>query len=289
MLVFQILLLIFVVSYARNKPWIKYVLIADIFVWYIRLQEKIEMPGALGLLWAEIILIFVTFVIYILFCVRQKKMDILKRENALLQEQICRYRLQVQENESYQKNVCRIKHDLKNELLGLNALLVNGEYEQAKQIIDNTLGELCARNCIQTGNVMLDGLANCKIACAEDKNIAIEVEVRIPVEERLNTMPVVVAIGNMLDNAIEACEKIPKERRYIKVKIIRKDSRIFVEVENSFSGEIRINKAGDLITTKQCADLHGHGIKSIKKALKNVGDFIYRVEDEVFYATVILY
>lgn len=173
--------------------------------------------------------------------------------------------------------------------MGLNTLLVKEEYKEAKRIIDDTLGELCANNYVQTGNVMLDNLTNCKIACAKEKQIPVEVEMRIPVEDRFESMPIVITVGNLLDNAIEACEKVSKENRYIKIRMIQKDSRIFVEIENSFSGEIKIDKRGNLITTKKCSDFHGYGISSIKKALGNMGDFIYRVEGEKFCATVILY
>lgn len=289
MLLFQILVFLFVISYGKNKPWTKYLLVANACGWYIRLQKNLQMPGAVGVLLLELAVILITDIFYIWMSLRQEKAEVLKKENALLQEQISRYKSQIEQNECHQKRVCQIKHDLKNQLLGLNALLVNEEYEEVKRIIDDTLGELCANNYVQTGNVMLDNLTNCKIARAKEKQIQVEVEVRIPVEDRLDSMPLVIAVGNLLDNAIEACENVPKDKRYIKINIIQKDSRIFVDIENSFSGELKIDKNGDLITTKKCSDFHGYGIKSIKKALENIGDFIYHTEDEKFCATVILY
>lgn len=289
MLLFQTLVFLFVIGYGKNKSWTKYLLIANACGWYIWLQKSLQKPGAVGVLLPELIVILITDIFYIWMRRRQKKAETLKKENALLQEQINRYQSQIEQNECHQKRVCQIRHDLKNQLWGLNGLLIKGEYEEARRIIDDTLGELCASNCVQTGNVMLDSLINGKIACAKEKGIPVEVEVRIPAEDRFDSMPLVIAVGNLLDNAIEACENVSKDKRYIKIKIIQRDSRVFAEIENSFSGEIKVDKNGELVTTKKCSDLHGYGIKSIKKALENVGDFVYHEEGEKFCATVILY
>lgn len=289
MLLFQIIMFLFVIGYGKNKSWTKYLLVANACIWYFWLQKNLQSPGTAGPLLLELVIILITDIIYIWMSLRQRNEKILKKENELLQEQISRYQSQIKQNKCYQKKVCQIKHDLKNQLLGLDALLVNEKYEEVKRIIDETLGELCENASIQTGNVMLDNLTNYKIARAKEKNIPVEVEVKIPVDDRLDSMPLVVAMGNLLDNAIEACENVAEAKRYIKIKIIQKDSRIFVEIENSFSGEIKIDKNGELITIKKCSDFHGYGIKNIKKALKNSGDFIYHTEDKKFCATLILY
>lgn len=289
MLLFQILIFLFVISCGKKNRWIKYLLIANVSGWYIWLQMNLQIPGTAGVLLLELAVIFITDVYYIWVNLRQKKITNLDKENGWLKDQICRYKSQIEQNKTYQEKVYQIKHDLKNKFLGLDALLVEKKYEEIKQIIDGTLGELCVETCIQTGNVMLDNLINCKIAYAKEKQISVDIEARIPVEDRLDTMPLVIAIGNLLDNAIEACENIAKDRRYIKVKIIQKDTRIFIEIENSFSGEIKTDNKGELITSKKYSDFHGYGIKSVKKALGNIGDFIYYIEDKKFHATVILY
>lgn len=289
MLLFQILVFLFVISYGKKSRWTKYLLIANVSGWYIWLQKNLQIPGTVGILLLELAVIFVTDVYYIWINLRQKKIKNLVKENGWLQDQICRYKSQIEQNKTYQERVYQIKHDLKNKFLGLEALLVGKKYEEIKWIIDDTLEELCIKTCIQTGNVMLDNLINCKIAYAKEKQISVDIEARIPVEDRLDTMSLVIAIGNLLDNAIEACENIPKDRRYIKIKIMQKDTRIFIEIENSFSGEIKTDKKGELITSKKYGDFHGYGVKSVKKALDNIGDFIYYIEDKKFCATVILY
>lgn len=289
MIIFQLLMLVLVMTYGKNKSWMKYVLVANAFGWYLWLQKRLQMPGAVGLLLPELFIIILTDILYIWMSLRHKKEEVLRKENALLQEQVSRYQLQIQQNENYQKRVCHVKHDLKNQLLGLNALLINEEYDEVKRIIDDTLGELSANNCVETGNAMIDNLVSYKVVIAKEKQIPVEVEMRIPITNKLESMPLVIALGNLLDNAIEACEKIPKEKRHIKVRMLQKDSRIFMEIENTFSGELKTDKRGHLVTTKECHDFHGYGIRSIEKALQNVGDFIYHVEGDKFVATVIIY
>ena len=43
-------------------------------------------------------------------------------------------------------------------------------------------------------------------------------------------------LNNLLDNAIEACRKIEKEKRYIRLSLKRKDNFLLITVENSFDG-----------------------------------------------------
>jgi sensor histidine kinase YesM len=289
MLIFQLIMLILVITYGKNKTWMKYLLVVNAFGWYICLQKRLQIPNAIGFLLPELIIILLTDTLYIWMSIRHKKAKTLKKENALLQEQISRYQLQIQQNESNQKLVYRIKHDLKNQLIVLNALLVNKKYEEAKQAIADTLGELSANNCIETGNVTLDNLLNYKLAIAKEKQISVEAEMRIPIVKKLDSMWLLIVIGNLLDNAIEACENVPIKKRYIKINMIQKDSRIFLEIENTFTGEIKTDKKGHLITTKKSPDFHGYGIRSIEKSLENIGDFIYHVEDNKFMATVIIY
>lgn len=114
MLIFQILMLLLVMTYGKNKPWMKYVLVVNACGWYIWLQKKLQMPGAMGLLLPELVIILITDIFYIWMNLRQRKAEKLKKENELLQEQISRYQLQIQQNECHQKRVYRIKHDLKN-------------------------------------------------------------------------------------------------------------------------------------------------------------------------------
>ena len=57
-------------------------------------------------------------------------------------------------------------------------------------------------------------------------------------------------ISNLLNNAIEACEKIQEDKRIIEFEIVGYNSQIFISVCNSYDMESIINQKQKFITTK---------------------------------------
>ncbi|MCR5255737.1 MAG: GHKL domain-containing protein [Acetatifactor sp.] len=289
MLLILISVLIITLILTRRWQQTKYLIIIELLIWCFLLQTRLSEPGAVGKLIIEIILILASIITYLLLSIKYRKENELKKENEFLQEQIARYENEVDISENVKNNISRIKHDLKNQLIGLEALLENEQYDDLKKAIEDTLGELYVNTYISSGNSMLDNLLNYKINYARNRGIAVEVNIQVPRNEKLNTIPVIVAVGNMLDNAIEAVMQVNKGRQYIDINIERRDNRIFITVENPFQGVIKTNKSGMPITTKNNSECHGLGIKSIVNAMKDKGDFVYNVEENVFSATLILY
>ena len=73
---------------------------------------------------------------------------------------------------------------------------------------------------IKTGNVMVDAILNSKISVAASKGIAVEAKAVVPekLDTALSEVDVCLIVGNLMDNAIEACMKIRQEgQRFIRV------------------------------------------------------------------------
>lgn len=289
MLFFQLFILIFTTIFGKNKYWVKYVLVINALVWYLWLQKRLHMPNSVGFLLLEFLIISVTDIWYIWHCIRKKRAESLEKENSILQEQMSLYQLRIQQNEDYRKRIYSIQHDLKNQLIGFHALLVNGDYDEARKSIEEELGKVSESPCPECGDLVLDHLISCKAAVAREKQIPVDINIGVSITRKPDSVKMAVAMGNLLDNAIEACEKVPKEKRYIRINMCQKDSRIFIEIENPFSGEIKIDKTGSLVTTKTNSALHGYGIRAVEKALENFGDFVYRIEGNTFFSILILY
>lgn len=74
-------------------------------------------------------------------------------------------------------------------------------------------------------------------------------------------------LANLLDNAIEACEKIDEEKRRISLKIKRVNDMLFIWSENSMK-EIGKERSNFFQTNKENKILHGLGMKSIDNVVK---------------------
>ena len=74
-------------------------------------------------------------------------------------------------------------------------------------------------------------------------------------------------MGNALDNAIEATEKLPENQRFVSVKIQNKVGMTLVEISNPINQELNIVE-GKLHTTKKDKEAHGFGMRSMKEIVK---------------------
>lgn len=289
MLIVQILILIYVIWMGKRKSWTKYVLLGNFIIWYMYLQIVIQNPGTMGIILTEFIIIVLTDLYFLLFSIKQKKNKVLTKENAVLQEHIKMYEQQILQINMQNEQIYGIKHDLKNQFFHINTLIENKEYDKVKEILNKTLGDLSVQKYVQTGNVTFDNLINYKITCAKEQGISVESEILIPVDEIYNSSSIILILGNLMDNAIEACLKVPVKDRFITMRVIKKDSRTFIVVKNSFDGKCVVDKKGNFLTTKENAEMHGFGLKNVKRTLEDGGDFSYQIENNIFSVTVIIY
>ena len=75
-------------------------------------------------------------------------------------------------------------------------------------------------------------------------------------------------ISNLLNNAIEACEKIQEDKRIIEFEIVGYNSQIFISVCNSYDMESIINQKQKFITTKEDKLNHGIVLENVRMTVK---------------------
>ncbi len=95
--------------------------------------------------------------------------------------------------------------------------------------------------------------------------------------------------GNIMDNAIEAAEKVPDEDgRTIELKVSGARSFVSVTAANSYVGEIKFGSDGLPVTTKAEKDYHGFGVKSIAYLVEKYGgNLSIEAENGVFELNIL--
>lgn len=99
---------------------------------------------------------------------------------------------------------------------------------------------------------------------------------------------IVVILSNLLNNAIEACEKC-SGKKFMKMKLVKEKDNIIISVKNTYDGKLNI-KDGEIQTSKKYEmDEHGVGIKNIIEVItKYQGSYAIRNDNNEFYFSVIL-
>ncbi|MEG0397428.1 MAG: ATP-binding protein, partial [Oscillospiraceae bacterium] len=122
----------------------------------------------------------------------------------------------------------------------------------------------------------------------EQKNIKIVIDVD-PIGNELDKFIISTIMSNLLDNAIEACQKIKNEVPYIRVAIRHINDMIFVKIQNPIY-DLPDLKRGILLTTKHNNQQHGWGVKSVESAVKRAdGVFRYSCSGGEFVSMVTLF
>lgn len=216
----------------------------------------------------------------------------LRAQNKLFVQQIQLCSRQTAEQEATYKELRRLRHDMKNHLTSLLGMIDSGSTNDARDYIENLLndGKLIKTGDIsRTGNIVVDSLINYKYSMAKELGIDFNANVFIPTELPFKNENIVIILGNLLENAIEACVKVDNNR-YIGLEMGYEKNMLQICIKNSYTGEIKKNIAGDLETTKEDKENHGMGLLSIKMAAKEYdGDVLVKNEGKDFAVVVVLY
>ena len=174
-------------------------------------------------------------------------------------------------------------HDIKHQLAVLQGYARDGEYEKFCQYLSEIDGDFYKfENKVWTGHRILDFILNLKKEAAEQKEIDFEICVTALMETSLSDGDISILVGNLLDNAIEACEQIQDGMRWVLFKLKKRQHSLFIEISNSLGTVPRI-KDGELLTSKKDKRLHGYGLKSVKRIVQKYdGVFSFSVEADVF-------
>ena len=189
-----------------------------------------------------------------------------KSEESLLKEKVdmqYNYYLNLQET---QNKVKRLYHDMSNHMMCIKSM--SSEKEDVNKYIDEVSKELNGiKEIYNTGNMILDIVLNEKQVDCNENNINLFCDINFSKCNFIEMIDVCSIFSNILDNAIEACNKIKNDEKYIKIRGTFVKSYYVIRCENSKVNKIKI-KNNRIISSKKDKFIHGIGLKSVKSSLK---------------------
>lgn len=192
------------------------------------------------------------------------------KDNAILKQSLKNAAEQIRTLEESYGQQRRLTHDFKNKLAVLKNLAGSGApTNEVASYLDRVINtEIPANNYVHTNRRVIDLLLNQKIAEATQNHINVKFEL-----EDLSGFPLpddasVIVLGNLLDNAIEACDRIEDvaSRYILLIMRVSKDSA-YLYIENSTDKPVRITN-NTIMTTKRSRFEHGYGLKNISSTLE---------------------
>ncbi|MBR4626442.1 MAG: GHKL domain-containing protein [Ruminococcus sp.] len=173
-----------------------------------------------------------------------------------------------------QEDTRAFRHDMNNNLAVLAALMKKGSYPEAESYINELHGRLSAFSPrIVTGDDMLDALISSKLASIEEKGIEFTINGIMDGGFGWKPIDICAVFANMIDNAVEACERMSYGKKYITMNIRKTDHQRIITMSNSTAEWVDCSRLGDgtHYTSKADSSSHGFGVKNIRDTLARNG------------------
>jgi len=199
----------------------------------------------------------------------------------MLEEQ---YERQVRHYKSYQKyteSFRAFKHDYRSMMVVLKSLIRANDNEKALLLIDDMFEEMQKKVVVHkkySDSVILDAMLQDLTNICEENNIRFSSNVSLPRNTGLSTIDAVRIFSNFINNAVEACHKVPVSDRSIEIVSSNELKWATLQVVNSYDGKSHVHN-GKFLTTKPEKQSHGLGLRIVEQIAESLGGFVIYEEN----------
>lgn len=251
-----------------------------------------QVPAAIAVIPILAALFYAAILAAIAACQRIIGLQEEHRKHFVVSQQLAALQERMAQTAQFEDSLRRMKHEMKNHLTNLQGLAQRGCYEEMGRYIARMDQDMPASGPeIPTGNAVTDVIISDRKNAAVRSGIGFQADFRYPSPGGFDAYDIGIILSNLLQNALEACEKM-KERgqRYILLSGRQKKNFFLIEVRNSFQGAVRFDRRTGLpVSTKQEAGSHGIGLSNVRQvAEKYQGDVDIQVTEQEFCVTVLL-
>lgn len=181
-----------------------------------------------------------------------------------------------------QQDTIKFRHDWKNHMLLLQEMLEKEEYEKAESYFKElTASTLESVHKIATGNELIDMILSTKMNALEENKITLQCKGVLSEFNFMKHVDVCILLSNLIDNAIEANEKV-EGFRYISLKAKKTEQLFYLEIRNPMEGKLQLEDHR-ILTTKEEKDNHGIGLQNVQDIIEKYnGEYHITTENQEY-------
>lgn len=218
--------------------------------------------------------------------------DILEREAVIRNEKLLREKMK-NETEMYYsvsgnlEKQRKITHEFKNQIACIFSLARDQKYTELNNYIEKVDRSLkLSMDMVDTNNVIVNAILNTKYREAVDLGVVFVLKVNDLSKMNLPDTDIVAILANLLNNALEACQKC--KNKLIKLKFVLEDNQIIISVKNSFLNQPVRNK-GKFISDKEESEEHGFGIENVVEIIeRHSGKYVIDYNKGIFSFSILI-
>ena len=203
------------------------------------------------------------------------------------------YRQQLYYMENLEQVVKKLRserHDFDNKLGVIYGMLEDREADRAREYAASLIGASFAHHSmVQLPYSMLRAMINYKLSVASEQGIRLNPSVELREGLSFNEPDLAIIIGTLMDNAIDACRKVPDG--YIAFNLGYKPDYLILRVENAVEPGTQmpswVGEPG--ASSKSDPENHGFGLSNVKYLVEKQGGLIeIGLQKDVFRVNIAL-
>lgn len=208
-----------------------------------------------------------------------------KQEKNALQKRL-------EDTERFYDGIRCVRHEMRGHMANIKGLAELEKYEELDAYIarlDDSISDL--EPVVHTGNAVTDVILSDKTREMKEKNIRFSMNFAVDGEPAILIYDLGIVLNNLLANAIESCEKLPPEQRFVELTSKVKGNFLLIETRNASADALRLSEDGLPLSTKTDTEdnKHGYGLRNVKQiAERYYGGITFHNENDTVRVTVML-
>lgn len=180
------------------------------------------------------------------------------------------------------------RHDIRHHALMIREYLRSGKTKELEDYLDTYLEPLSdSPALVYCQHYETNMLLSYFVQLAQKQKIQMDVFVQLPESMEVPKTALSVILGNLLENAIDACSEISDGERKVTVRGKYKMSSVFFEISNTYSGNLSVTPSGKFVSTK--SENRGLGLDSVAHIIETMGGVLeIETRNQIFTASVLL-
>lgn len=220
--------------------------------------------SAIGLLYLNIVII--------LYAERAKNASDQKLQAELAEHHYAMQEQYYAQLRSEQEETRAMFHDINKYMQAMRTLAAEANAAEVNQMMAETQ-ELfkSLTTVVDVGNSVVSTILNEYREITEDADIPFDFDVSVPPNLGISAVDLYVLLGNTLDNAIEACQSLPAEDRYIRIQLRTYHNILFYQIENPYAQNYLQRSRGKS---------HGYGLQNVRKCVEKHNGYMSISQNE---------
>lgn len=223
-----------------------------------------------------------------IFLRKMNRTSQIEKERDIMEIQLQRQQDEMQHLQQQYEEISILRHDFRNGIDCLCGMIEQGDCSgalaYAKRFKERKVNTILSQ--VQCSSTMLNAVVNAKFNDAQSKGIATSLRLVVQIPHDLE-FDLSIMLSNLLDNAIEACEKNPSNAQIL-LTISEEAGYYRIVVRNTIAVSV-LKKNQELKTEKANKKLHGWGLRSVTDLVSKRNGLIDFYEKEgMFYVDILL-